>query len=582
MTACEELPNLTESDIARYCTEQSFERGEDYYYRGAISRPFRQGLTLRAECEGSQYEPYRVTAELDEQGIKSAYCSCPYDWGSYCKHVVALLLTWVRDSEEFTIIPETDELLAGKSREALVEIIKAMLKREPDLLTLLEMPSAASAPRQTPVDPEVYRRQVAYAFGRARDWYDVFAVASELESIKDIGDGFARQGDYLNASTVYLALARESLDRYGQIDDEGDVGGVIGECIEALGRCISQAGLEAEERWSWMKDIFELYLWDVNFGGIGFMEVVGPALLGLCKTEDDAAYLESLVREVMPAPGGDWGSDWKRKALVGFLLELYESQGRDQDFIDLAWEEGFDLAMSRRLFELGRVEEALKVAHEQLSRADDVLDFAQTLHAAGMADDALSLAEKGLKRDFDMTLAGWLADRHEERGNLDRALNLHLQRFESHPGMEIYEKVKALAEQLGYWGQIRGRLIATWEQRGHYRILADVYLLEGEIDQALTLARGGKLYEGSVEKVAQASEQVRPFDAIELYKWLALYQIDYSNRGAYQVAARHLQRVKHLSSELGEGRAWQDYIADLRAQYPRHRALQDELNKAGL
>jgi uncharacterized Zn finger protein len=43
------LPPLTESDIARYCTEQSFGRGEDYYYRGAISRPIRQGLTLRAE-----------------------------------------------------------------------------------------------------------------------------------------------------------------------------------------------------------------------------------------------------------------------------------------------------------------------------------------------------------------------------------------------------------------------------------------------------------------------------------------------------------------------------------------------------
>ena len=149
MTACEELPNLTESDITRYCTEQSFERGEDYYYRGAISRPIRQGWTLRAECEGSQYEPYRVTVELDEEGIADAYCSCPYDWGGYCKHVVALLLTWVRDPDEFTVIPETDELLAEKSREELVEIIKAMLKREPDLLTFLEMPSAASAPRQT-------------------------------------------------------------------------------------------------------------------------------------------------------------------------------------------------------------------------------------------------------------------------------------------------------------------------------------------------------------------------------------------------------------------------------------------------
>jgi len=41
------FPNLTESDIADYCTEQGFERGEDYYERGAIVNPIRQGFTLR-------------------------------------------------------------------------------------------------------------------------------------------------------------------------------------------------------------------------------------------------------------------------------------------------------------------------------------------------------------------------------------------------------------------------------------------------------------------------------------------------------------------------------------------------------
>jgi len=41
------FPNLAESDIRRYCTEQSFGRGEDYYERGAIVSPIRQGRTLR-------------------------------------------------------------------------------------------------------------------------------------------------------------------------------------------------------------------------------------------------------------------------------------------------------------------------------------------------------------------------------------------------------------------------------------------------------------------------------------------------------------------------------------------------------
>src|SRR6185295_2561276 len=47
----------------------SFERGETYFRDGAVLEPVRQAMELRAQCEGSDYEPYQVSATLAKSGI---------------------------------------------------------------------------------------------------------------------------------------------------------------------------------------------------------------------------------------------------------------------------------------------------------------------------------------------------------------------------------------------------------------------------------------------------------------------------------------------------------------------------------
>jgi uncharacterized Zn finger protein len=89
---------VTEVVIRSLATAQSFERGENYYHSGAVLGLSKRGNTLLAHVEGSSYEPYEVTVELSEHGVIEAYCTCPYDWGGYCKHVVAALLAYANTS----------------------------------------------------------------------------------------------------------------------------------------------------------------------------------------------------------------------------------------------------------------------------------------------------------------------------------------------------------------------------------------------------------------------------------------------------------------------------------------------------
>lgn len=67
--------------MRKLASAQSFERGQSYYSNEAILEPVRQGMTLRAQCEGSAYEPYDVSATLDQHGVATMACTCPYDWG---------------------------------------------------------------------------------------------------------------------------------------------------------------------------------------------------------------------------------------------------------------------------------------------------------------------------------------------------------------------------------------------------------------------------------------------------------------------------------------------------------------------
>jgi uncharacterized Zn finger protein len=73
----EKLPKLTEAQIRGLANPQSFQRGEDYFQRGAIFEPMRQGLELSAECASSGYEPYQVQATLNNTGIAQTSCTCP-------------------------------------------------------------------------------------------------------------------------------------------------------------------------------------------------------------------------------------------------------------------------------------------------------------------------------------------------------------------------------------------------------------------------------------------------------------------------------------------------------------------------
>lgn len=160
------LAPLTDAMISAQTDPNSFNRGRGYAHSKRIFSAVRRENVLRARCHGSSGGPYFVEATLARAGATqrrnpTAFsCDCPR--GGLCKHVVALLLTWLESPDAFEVRPPISELLADRSRDELAALVELMLKQAPDLEELLELPALATGtPTADPVDEEAVRRQVA-------------------------------------------------------------------------------------------------------------------------------------------------------------------------------------------------------------------------------------------------------------------------------------------------------------------------------------------------------------------------------------------------------------------------------------
>lgn len=317
------LPRLTEAHIRNLASGPSFERGQTYYRDGAVLEPVRHAMELRAQCEGSDYEPYQVGATFSKNGIAETSCTCPYDYGGICKHIVALLLTYVHQPQAFRFIPPLAALLAGRSQDELIALIGEMIKREPELLSLVELSVATEQARQgQPLDVEAYRRQAR----RALRHESTRAVEKELRALRELAARSVKAGDWLNAGAIYHAALDETVRGYDdilrEIDEDGDISVLIDEFALGLSQCLKKSKAEGPTRRAWLAALLEAELTDIEMGGIDLAPSAREAILEHANDEEWTWIEKRLGTAISKS------RDWRREALARFLAAGQKRHGR--------------------------------------------------------------------------------------------------------------------------------------------------------------------------------------------------------------------------------------------------------------
>ena len=226
---------ITETALKSLSSTESFARGNELYRSGAIYDAFRQGNVLTGKCEGSSAPFYQLRVTIDEGGIQEASCTCPYDWGGYCKHIIALILTYIHDPEVFVEQQRVEELLTDLDKEALVRLIGNMVDKDPDLYLWLQTavqsasvkkkPAQSREKRKTSVSKTEYRKQIQSilhslgGYRRSEAYWMMGGMVSQLQQVRESAYAFLDAGDPEGALVILSTLLTEVSGSFEEFDD---------------------------------------------------------------------------------------------------------------------------------------------------------------------------------------------------------------------------------------------------------------------------------------------------------------------------------------------------------------------------
>ncbi len=607
---------LTEASIRAGASEKSFARGQELFRRGAVSDTAIQGNTVSGLCEGSESPFYRVRAELDGGGVRSASCTCPYDFGGYCKHIVALLLAYARNPSQFALRRDPTELLSDLSREQLISLVTKLLSEHPDLSNLVEAALAApsvtggrkpSAARRKKVDAEVYRRRVRGIMHgldhmRASEAYwHVGGLVEELRGVERSAREFLDAGAPESALRILLTLVEESHGGFDYIDDSnGELGNYLDGLGETLAEVILSLDLDEDEREDIVSDLDDLHDRLSDYGVEGLNVAIMAAQYGWGEPQEGPARrtdADDDAGDEWDEPDGGWddedegapaaGSDWYAPAwsredpaqvLTRAKLNVLERQGRADEYLALCLRAGAHLRYALKLVELDRLPEAVSHALKHLNVAGEAFTLAQHLRESGHLDEAIRIGECGLRLGGQKAALGqWLGAIEEAQGRTKQALEAWLAAFREAPSLPAWQTVKRLAGPR--WNRLKPEVMASLEKFYDKQPLAEVLVEEQEWDAAIRVADKHAGDQRVAVTVADALVARRPEWVIRASVKQAEGLIAPTKSNLYPAAADWLRRAKAAYARTGRADEWRKYLVQLKEQYRRRPALMAQLER---
>src|SRR6266536_3353683 len=445
------------------------------------------------------------------------------------------------------------------------------------------------------VNPATYDHQIATVFQR-----NVPRIAEELATVKQEADRLMLQHDYLGAATIYETLVTEIFEEshlYYKEEEEYDddyeeepyypeeegLEEFVGECIDALGTCLTDERADRVAREKCVEVLFDIYRQDV-YESHGFPARVANQLVRYT-TPLERDRLAEQIRTLLTKAAGS-----VRQSYGTFLLDLQKEMLEDQAYLYICREAGLTSSLIDRLLTLGQIEEA---ARETQSMDDDVFLGLADLFIEHQQDAVAERLMKARSKERPaVRILQWLQTYYQARENHTAELEVTETLFHTQPLLKYYQRLRDLARQLDRWQTLRPALLAFLEASKNTRPLIEIALDEGEIENALQrlkeLAkkdRYGTTYEGDYGygidlKVAQAAEETYPHEAIALYQQRAERLIAQRDRKQYREACTFLAKMRSVYEKVGEHGTWASYMATLRQQNRNLPALKDELAKA--
>jgi tetratricopeptide (TPR) repeat protein len=478
---------------------KTFARGRAYFLDGAVGRLGERDGAVHADVRGTHR--YHVELGVAEDGGLDYECNCPIgEDGVFCKHAVAVALSWLENNgEEVFRHDERETSKPGRKRKtygeqiqdyletldaaALRALLADAMERDRGLRDrLLLEAKSANAGGLAEMKAAVHQ---ASAVTRFLDWGEAGDYGDKLLHLAGLLEQWiqgSRAHHVVELAELAIVNAERSLE---QIDDSnGEVMPAIHELADIHRRACEQTGPDAVRLAERLFRFQTEGQWDTFYDVLpGYREALGVVGVRRYRELVEATWDELPPLEDERVNRRSWDGSRMR---LGHAMETLA---------------GLD----------GDVDALVRIKAKDLSSPYRYLLIAETLSQHGRFDDALAWAERGLEKyrdSQDPRLLTFCVEEALRRGDHVKADAMAWQRFTLRPIASAFAELEAVARQTGSQPQARERALQNlWKmveheegagkkKRAHWEggtlgELVSIFLAEGDIDMAWTTFSGG-------------------------------------------------------------------------------------------
>ena len=569
----------------------SYARGKEYFEDGGVEKIWEEAGEYKALVRGTHV--YEISMKFGEDNELEYQCSCPYELDGACKHVVAAILKFSKNTKyaksaepkkTAKVTVDVAGLLDGADSYQMKSFLEKSLIKNP--LLVEDFKIFLQGQKQTPVTVGEYETQ----FLRKLEKLD---LKSLLESFYSEGEGYF-DNDYESDNTEALgSVIRELTYQASKYEENGNIG-ESSKIYQAMLKALAKKRALLRGDLADLSDLFDDQIsqvidWyiqslakaaipEIKEAGVSYLVSVfkGSAFSGnrsqvagglerVITNRQEAAYaLEHLDPSVKKEK-----IDLAESSLLAFLYTILKDEKafEETSLNNLDVNPGLAINLLKFYWEKGFKEKVLGVANRVLKNLsgpnnsdDDTFSFDSTYN------------HKEIEINIRRFLNGVLSPQGDYGAAKDNRERLFLVTGLIDDYKEAVRVLQTREEKERFWQKIKGKFNDEYKVKTAFK----VFELEDQKGEVLELIKKFPKSDCFPEMVDFVMD-LFPMECFAQYKNKIEDLLKIPKTENYPVAVRFLWKMQKIDLP----KEFTDYLNYIKVTYGRRPRLMEELRKVG-
>lgn len=529
-----------------------YKRGKDYYESGKVRKIWKEGNKTLAVVQGT--DVYKVTLYFDNEKELVSNCTCPYEDGDVCKHIVAVILSlsnYKIDVTKKVLVEENIvELVSKLNLEKAHEFIKKIASKNSEITKSLKV--FVQGQKESPITEESYYLKFKS---------ELFQIKAEslLESFHfseqqyDYGDDYWDNDGGYDEDNNLSEWVDEIIDlatKYHENNNRKEALKIYFSAIQAYFEC----GFEIEKKYNELGD------W-TDEAGNRLLNPINTFLNKLSKEHFDFV-VDKLIKlinlKVLKS---------KKSNLLLVLGNMYYEFNKIQDLEKL---------VNKYIIFYSPIALNLLKHLKQTKKFDKLHQLSdKVLSMIPKKDDFFSFKPENYydKKDFEIDVRRILIDTFDMKSEYKIAI-CNLERlFEISKEINDYKSLQIEYKSLDEKNQFLERIEVIFSKNSDISELFEVFKIENNKVKILKLAQN-HFEEACLPQMIEFIRDVYPKECFGIYKTKINKLLEVADTRRYETICTDLLKMRRI----GLNDEFDLYVYDIRNKYYKRRKLMEELN----